>query len=114
MAELQAAPKADAQKKQVEDLRVKHGGLLAHVVIDGKLYAFRAPELEEWEEYQEALSKKTRGVAFRELAQVTCVCPENIDELKQLFARRPASPARIADAVADLAGADFELTVKKD
>lgn len=96
---------------KLEEIEREHGRV-ASAVIQGQLYAFRAPTLEEWEEYQDGLGKRPRGACFRELSQITCVHP-SLDELQQLFDRLPGIGARIADAVADLAGADIELTVKK-
>jgi len=91
---------------------IREHGMCAHLEVGGQLFVFRAPTLEEWEDYQDKLVKRTRGVCFRELAQVTCVYP-SVDELQKLFERVPAVATRIADAVSDLAGADLELTVKK-
>jgi|SRR5690606_3562591 len=101
-----------ANAAKLEELQRAHGNC-AHVEVGGKLYVFRAPSLEEWEDYQEKLAKgRVRGACFRELAQVTCVHPE-VEDLQALFERIPAIATRIADAVSDLAGADIELTVKK-
>ena len=91
----------------------------ANFVMDGKLFFFRPPELEEFEEAQAELSKgeKLRGVCFREIAQRTLVYPEGdsgVAELAALFAKRPVIPARIFDALADIGGAEVEITVKKD
>lgn len=105
-----AAKPAHADK--IAELQAKHGRV-AHVVVDGKLYVFRAPTLDEWEDHQERITKVRRGALLRELAQATCVHPD-LDQLKALFAAYPGVSARIGDAVADLAGADIELTVKKD
>lgn len=96
---------------KLEELQREHGRV-ASAEIQGQLYVFRAPTLEEWEEYQDGLGKRPRGACFRELSQVTCVHP-SVGELQELFDRLPGIGARIADAVADLAGADIELTVKK-
>lgn len=102
---------ANANATKLADLTSKHGRL-AHVEVEGKLFAFRTPTLDEWEDYQDALQKKRRGVCFRELAQVTLVHP-SIEDLQALFNTMPALPTSIADALADLAGLDVEVTAKK-
>lgn len=86
----------------------------AHVVLDGKLFFFRSPDLDEFEDYQSALSKgeKLRGACFRELAQVTLIEPD-VEELQKTFEAYPVFPARIADSLSEVAGSEIELTVKK-
>jgi hypothetical protein len=103
--------KKSANEIKFDELEATHGRC-AQVEIAGRLYVFRAPTLDEWEDYQDSLGKKRRGVCFRELSQLTCVHP-TLEELQALFASLPAIATRIADAVSDLAGADIELTVKK-
>lgn len=87
-----------------------------HTVLDGKLFFFRPPTLDEFEEYQSAVGSgsKPRGVCFRELAQLTLVFPETVEELQAAFERYPIFSARISDAIAEVAGSEIELTVKKD
>lgn len=107
-----AITKSTNQQK-LEELQAANGRV-AHVEVDGKLYVFRAPSLDEWEDFQENMGggKKRRGVCFRELAQQTLVHP-TLDELQALFQAHPGLTARIGDAVGELAGADIEVTVKK-
>lgn len=102
---------ANAHDAQLADLTAKHGSV-AHVVCAGKLHAFRCPTLDEFEDYQENLSKKRRGVCFRELAQQTCVT--SLEELQAAFQKIPVLATRISDALTELAGGDIEVTVKKD
>lgn len=98
---------------KLEEIQQKHNARVAHVEVNGKLYVFRAPSLEEWEDHQERLMKAPRrGPVLRELAQITLAHP-TLEELQELFAIYPGIMARIGDAVAELAGADIELTVKK-
>jgi hypothetical protein len=104
--------KASPHLATIADLEKKHGKI-AHLVLDGELLAFRRPELEEWEAYQEDLGKRPRGVCYRQLALVTILSPTT-EKLNDFFARYPALNARIADAVTELAGANLEFTVKKD
>jgi hypothetical protein len=106
-----AAPKHDPNEEKLAALVAEHGPI-GHHVIDGRLIAFRRPTLEEWEDYQEALAKKRRGVAFRELALRTVLVPSQ-DDLPAIFERWPGIAARISDTLADLVGADQELTIKK-
>lgn len=98
-------------QQKLEELQAKHGRI-AHVEVDGKLFAFRAPSLDEWEDYLESLTKKRRGVCHRELAQVVLAHPA-LEDLQALFQSQPGITARIGDAVAELAGNDIEVTVKK-
>ena len=95
-----AAPAAAAKAYSVYVTNEQSGDL---TVIDGATHAVTATI---------PLGKRPRGACFRELSQVTCVHP-SVGELQELFDRLPGIGARIADAVADLAGADIELTVKK-
>lgn len=100
-----------SNETKLTELGSQHGRV-AHVELDGKLYVFRAPTLDEWEDFQEALGKKRHGACFRELAQVTLVHP-TLEDLQAMFQAHPGITARIGDAVGDLAGADIEVTVKK-
>lgn len=101
----------DANALKLDELQKKHGKIVS-VVVDGKLHAFRAPTLDEFEDHQESLGKKRRGVAFRELAQITCVT--DLEELQKAFERKPALPVRVHDALMELAGSDIEVTASKD
>jgi len=104
----------EEQKKKLEALEQEHGPCAHAVTGDGKLLAFRCPSLDEWEEYQDNLSKgKRRGPTFRDLAQQVVVEP-SVEELQAIFKKMPAISARIADGIADLAGAAVEVSVKKD
>lgn len=99
---------------KLEEIKTQHE-MCAHFEVGGQLFVFRAPELEEWEEYQEKLTKTTaRGPLYREISQLMLVYPTTLEPLQSLFKRSPAAATRIADAVTELAGADLELTVKKD
>lgn len=93
---------------------VKEHGNCARLDLDGKLYAFRTPTLEEWEEYQDRINnpKRPKGASFRELIQTTCVT--SLEDTQALLKRRPAVAQPIAAAVCELAGIDVEVTVKKD
>jgi hypothetical protein len=102
-------PKGYADK--IGELQRQHGRI-AHVEVDGKLYVFRCPTLDEWEDHQERVGKVRRGPLLRELAQSTCVHPD-LEQLQGLFQAHPGVTARIGDVVAELAGADIEFTVKK-
>jgi len=101
--------------EQLAALTKEHGKLVSQVV-DGKLYAFKAPDLTQYEDYQERrMAKKpgdTPGVCYRDLAQRCCVTDQA--ELQALFKRYPAVSMNIANALADLAGAEIEFTVGKD
>lgn len=101
----------DKNAEKLDELEKAHGRI-AHVLVDGTLYVFRSPTLDEFEDYQENLAKKRRGACHRELAQLLLVHPA-LESLQAAFARYPLLATRISDAVADMAGADLELTVKK-
>jgi hypothetical protein len=96
----------------LDDLRKKHGEVAHCEMPNGRLIAFRRPTLEEYEDYQEALSTKSRGVAFRQLAYCTRLLPDE-SELMTIFERWPGINARIGDTLAEMAGAGIEFTVKK-
>lgn len=101
------------QKAKVEALQKEHGRTAATVMEDGTLLVFRAPDLDEWEEFQESLKTKRRGAAYRELAQLTCVHPE-LEALQKVFKKYPAASIPIANVLSEMAGGEIELTVKKD
>lgn len=86
---------------------------LATLAVEGTEYQFRAPTLEEFEEYEDALSgSKRKGPAFRQLCQKCLVKPE-LAALQELFRSKPATSVAIANTLCDMAGATIELTVKK-
>lgn len=89
----------------------KTHGPLASVIVNGKLHAFRMPSLEEFEDYQEALKTKRRGVVFRELAQLSCVT--SLEELQEAFKAAPMLAVKIHDALVEMCGSEIEVTVKK-
>jgi hypothetical protein len=108
-----SSAKEDPNATKLRELEAQYGGRLASTVsADGKLLAFRCPTLDEWEDYQDALGKKRRGVCFRELAQV-CVVYPTLEELQAVFEREPALATRISDGISSLAGLEAEVTVKK-
>lgn len=100
-----------AKDQLLAELEKKHGKL-ASVTVAGKLHAFRTPTLDEFEDHQENLVKKRRGVCFRELAQLTCVT--DVAALQAAFEARPALATRVHDALMELAGGDIEVTAAKD
>lgn len=100
-------------KKVIAELEATHTRIAHAKLRDGTLIAFRAPSLEEWEDFQEALKDKRRGVAFRELAQRTRLLPSSDEELQVIFDRAPAIAACISDALGELAESGIEFTVKK-
>jgi hypothetical protein len=103
--------KEQSSDARLEELRAEHGEL-AHVVIGDELYAFRTPQLHEFEDYQSRLrTEKNTGVCFRELAQMCCVT--DLAKCKELFKRKPGVAVRIADALGELAGTDIEIKVGK-
>jgi hypothetical protein len=99
--------------KQMAELELQHGPC-CRIVNGGKLYVFRTPTADEWEQYQDNLTKegRPRNATFKELAQVTCVT--DLQELQELIAKKPAVTVPIANAVCALAGIDIEVSVKKD
>jgi hypothetical protein len=105
-----------AHEIKEDELREKHGAIVA-VVLGGELYAFRHLELDEYEDAQARLRKalasgKSSGPVNRETAQLTLVHP-SLDKLQAAFARWPALAGKVSDALAELGGADIEITVKK-
>ena len=103
----------EEQKARLEALQKEHGRIAHTVLDDGTMLAFRSPTLDEWEDFQEALSgTKRKGATYRELAQRTCVEP-GVDALKKLFAQYPALSVAIAGTLSELAGSEIEVTIKK-
>jgi hypothetical protein len=102
-------------KAQLTALRKQHGEVLSRE-IDGVLYAFRSPTLEEYEDYQtRRMDEKpgdTAGVCYRHLAQQCCIT--DLGNLQALFKRKPGVPQRIANGLCEMAGATLEFTVGKD
>lgn len=89
-------------------------GPIAEIEIGGKLFEFRRPELDEFEEYQEKITGKGRkGAAMRELAQVCLLPSRSLAELQDAFRAAPAASVRIQDALVKMAGGEAEVTVKK-
>ena len=72
-------------KKQEAELRAQHGDIVV-AKVHGKEFAFQTPTDTDYEEF---------------------------DALEAAFRVQPASAARIADSLSDLAGASVEVTVKK-
>jgi hypothetical protein len=101
-----------SKAKQIEELEAKHGRGCHLTTEGGKLLFFRALTLDEYEDYQDRLGKGKRGPILREMAQVTCV-NASPEELSTEFQKTPALAGRVSDALAELAGGDLEVTVKK-
>lgn len=95
------------------DALEKEHGRCARLDFEGKLYAWRTPSLEEWEDYQDKVNKPDRpmGASFRELMQVTCVT--DLAAMQELVRKRPAVARPVITAICSLAGIDAEVTVKK-
>ena len=100
-------------QERLAALAAQNNNRVCHVEVDGKLFVFRRPTLEEWETFQEDLQKRSRGVCFRQFANVTLVS-ENLEELTAAIEEYPALSFRIADSVSVLAGGTIDVTVKKD
>jgi hypothetical protein len=77
----------------------------------GKPLKFRCPTLAEWESYQTRYRKLGR-VAFCDLAQMTRL-EVSETELAAHFEDAPIAAENIANRVAELAGADADVTAKK-
>lgn len=108
-------------KAKEAKLHEQHGDLVI-AKIAGKEFAFKRPEDTDYEEFQQGIAKvgsndKVKiGPLFREYCMKSLVdppLPSGADVLEQAFRVQPATAARIADKLSDLAGADAEVTVKK-
>jgi len=106
----------------LEQLRQKHGYIAYCVTpadpskpaeVQNKLLAFRTPSQEEYEDWQEGMKKGRMGPVFRTLCLRTRVLPEQEEQLVKVFEAWPGLPARLADEITDLGGADIEVNVKK-
>jgi hypothetical protein len=103
------------------ELKLKHDGNIVHCTMKGgQLLVFRAPTLEEWEDYQGRLVKdrSKMGAANRELCQRTAVYPApaadgSTPELQGAFERAPMLASQVTDQLGDLAAGAIEGTVKK-
>lgn len=101
-----------SEDPKLADLRKEHGKLV-ELSFEGRVaFAFRRPNLDEWEESQDKLRTGKPGPAFRELAQRTLVYGE-LSALQALFQSRPMVPAMVSDEISDLAREGVEITVKK-
>lgn len=106
-------------EEKLAELRSKYGEI---VTIESPFgdFAFRTPALDDWERHQERIkrslmpnSKESMSASNREIAQVSLAEPSQLQELKALFARKPAIAGAIADKLGELAGGDIEITIKK-
>jgi hypothetical protein len=103
----------EKNKAKLAELRKAHGDI-ASVEVQGELYAFRTPSQDEFEAYQSRRQKGVDdpGVCYRDLAQKCCVTDQGA--LQELFKRKPAINVNFANRLAEMAGADIELTVGND
>lgn len=103
-------------KRQIADLKVKHGDRLAFVEIEetGDTFVFRKPNRHEWRRYMSvALNdrrKQELDVAGEQLAVDTLVHPLNGEgpdhlRLRKLFEVLPGVGLQIVSDLQDLAGA---------
>lgn len=102
-------------EEELARLRAEHGPI-AIVKAQGLELAFKTPSGPTWEEFQDKVaagSKVPRGAAFRELCHRCLVLPSR-EEAQAVFERLPALPAKISNTLADLAGAEAEIEVKKE
>lgn len=114
--------KPDSNESRLAELRKKHGALVECVTpkdprnpdVSNVQLAFRSPNQEEYEDWQEGMKKDRMGPTFRSLCLRTRVLPESEELLIKVFEHWPGLAARIQDKVTDLGGADIQVTVKKD
>ena len=106
-------------EEKLAELRSKHGEVVTIETPFGD-FAFRTPTLEDWERHQEKIkkslmpnSKESMSASNREIAQMSLVDSTQLQDLKTLFSKRPASAAMIIEKLGELAGADIEFVVKK-
>jgi len=109
-------------KQKEAELRAQHGDLVV-AKIAGKTFAFKTPTDTDYESFIQEHAKvggdKVKiGPLFREYCLKSLVFPETggkpeLDALEAAFRAQPATAAKIADKLSDLAGADVEVTVKK-
>jgi hypothetical protein len=103
----------DMSEEELARLRAEHGDLIV-VKAKGQTLVFKTPSDTAWEEFQDKIStaKVPKGASFREVCLRSLVSPTR-DEAAAVFVLQPALPAKIADKLADLAGAEAEIEVKK-
>lgn len=107
--------KADETAKILADLKKQHGRIIHAATPEGVLLAFRAPTLEEYEDYQEKVrSNAPIGAARRELAHRTRLLPATSDELNAEFQRYVVLPQIITEELYEIGKAGIQFAVKKD
>jgi hypothetical protein len=103
------------------ELAKKHGQVVNFETKDGRLFAFRTPEMGEWERLQARIltGAEEVGPARREICQCTCVYAGGASDdaipstLHALFEKAPVVPSMITEQLRELATDAIQVTVKK-
>lgn len=102
--------------KSVDDLKAEHGEVCV-VNSRGGQMVFKPPPSAEYERFQDAIGNTGKkgssiGPASRNLC-LACVLIPSKDEARAIFAKQPALPLKVADILADMAGADADVEIQK-
>lgn len=119
--------KEQAREKELSDLveKLKSQHDLEEVVaVDTRRHGFivcRPPTQPEFERFQNGVRRSdqshkrmrtTEAIFFRQFVAATMIHPTG-DAITALLEKLPALPAKLADQICELAGADDEFEVKK-
>ncbi len=100
--------------KMVDELKLKHGPLMAVECADKSLLVFRRPKRVEYDTWIDK-REESRSASARQLAQSTLVYPDR-DTMISALDVEPAllfRPGGIIDAILDLSGTEQESKAKK-
>lgn len=102
--------------QKLEELHAKYGDLAIARPKGLGVVVCKTPEQEVWERFQEKCSSEAKGsskaTAHREFV-LSCLVYPTREEAIAIFQRKAAIIVRLADKLADMAGADEEIEVKK-
>ena len=94
----------DVESKIVDDTVV--------VSSAGRALVVNAPDVDVWESFQDRAQAQGSRL-FEELLKFLCGLCEDSDDLKTIFAKAPGAANLVYDDVAELAGNDVSVVVKK-
>jgi hypothetical protein len=101
---------------KIAELQEKHGDLAIARPKGLGMVICKTPEQDVWERFQEKVSTETKGsskaTAHREFVLSSLVYPSRDDAIA-IFRKKPALIIQLANNLADMAGADEEIEVKK-
>lgn len=101
---------------KLEELRAKHPGEELHILADRKgrfTGIFATPTQDVWKMLlRESANPETKVTADNNLV-VRCLRWPGVPEFQEAARRRPILTAKLGAVLAELAGADLEIEVKK-